>query len=74
MKVLIVLSVFYGLIYLWLYLKYRAETANERYLNKKIKQAGDTWVGVDCDEYMNELRDYDSRCQIEAERKERDER
>ena len=47
---------FYGycgfivLVTLWLFLKYRAETKNEK------------------------LRDYDSRCQIEAEQKERYER
>lgn len=50
MKVLIILSCFYSLIYLWLFLKYRAEVK------------------------LDELRDYDRRKQIEAERKERDER
>jgi hypothetical protein len=65
---------FIALVILWCILKYRAETKNDRYLNRKIKQAAPHWKGVDEDEFMNELRDYDSRCQIEAERKGRDER
>lgn len=48
MKFLIILSCFYGLIYLWLFLKYRA--------------------GIKLDE----LREYDRRCEIEVEREERE--
>ena len=80
---------FIALVILWCILKYKAETKkeqvgytwkvvnldeNDRYLNEKIKQAAPHWKDVDEDEFMNELRDYDSRCQIESERKERDER
>ena len=74
MNPLNILILVYASIILWFPGHYFWTTRHDRYLNRKIKQAAPKWKDVDCDEYMNQLRDYGNRCQIKAERKARDER